>query len=74
MNIELARSKIPSSEITPQGDRWFFRFDTNDDAIKINEDVCWDLQGLLRDCGLEIEEPCIEHDCISGFLRPYESA
>lgn len=45
-----------------------FRYDTGDCTPKENWDVYCDLVDDLSKAGLEIDEPHIEHDCISGNI------
>ena len=35
------------------------------------DNLCW-LSDEMGQIGLEIDDPCVEHECISGFLKKAE--
>ena len=51
----------------------YFRYDTDDNTVKENESKYFDISEDLRSVGYQIEDPQIEHDCISGTLIPLET-
>jgi hypothetical protein len=54
-------------------DGLYFRYDTEDSTQKENWDVYCDIQDTLREYGYILEDPYIEHDCISGNVVEYET-
>lgn len=69
MMIENLKTSWLNDHITFLNNRWYLRYDTMDSTAKENFDVYCDIQEELRDYGFEIEDPYIEHDCITGFLK-----
>ena len=47
----------------------YFRYDTDDNTVKENESMYFDIAEEFNALGLEIFDLCIEHDCISFNIR-----
>ncbi len=66
--IAKARAAWPNAQIDDTG---YFRYDTGDNTIQDNEDLYYLIQECLCAVGCHIDDPCIEHDCVTGQLQPY---
>jgi hypothetical protein len=51
----------------------YFRYDTEDSDSKEQWSRFCDVSDELRELGYEFEDPYIEHDCISGYLKRLEA-
>ena len=47
----------------------FFRHDTDDSDPQEQWDNYCEVVEDLKKIGLELEDPCVEHDCINGTLK-----
>lgn len=68
--VEILRGTRLEGRVTQDGGAWWLRHDTADSTIKENEGLYHDIQQELERYGYRINEPQIEHDCISGFVVP----
>lgn len=62
----------PTGYVVVENGRPFYRYDTSDLTTQENGRTCAEIQERLRAIGWQIDDPCIEHDCISGPLRRVE--
>jgi len=60
------------SHIQFEGDKPWLRYDTDDCGPKEQWDVYCGVAESLKQIGLELVEPLVEHDCISGYLKLIE--
>lgn len=68
MNI-LTRLKEVGLDKYYNEDEKYFRYDTDDNTVKENEETYFDFVEDMARVGLEFVEPYIEHDCISGEIK-----
>ena len=55
--------------ITIQNGDYYFQMYTEESTPKENWSTYCDVQDELRMYCYEIDDPCIEHDCISGYVK-----
>lgn len=55
-------------EVDGEGEPWL-RYDIDDSDSKEQWDEYCFISEQLKAAGLELDEPCVEHDCISGGLK-----
>jgi hypothetical protein len=66
MNLDKVRAFFPKASI---GDDGWFVYDTLDNTREENTYTYFDIQeDLIKEFGLRLSEPYIEHNCISGKL------
>lgn len=60
--------------VVPDGyTEFYFRYDIwPEGTAKENWSLYCEIQDELRTHHVELVDPCIEHDCISGYLKPVE--
>jgi len=75
MDIQTAREKLKGSSyeycVEDDEDGAWLRVDTDDSTSKENWTEYCMIQDELREYGLTLDDPYIEHDCISGTLVEY---
>ena len=59
-------------EVTQQEGKPWFRYDYDSCDGKESWGIFIDVQEELRGQGWEIDDPQIEHDCLTGFLIPFQ--
>lgn len=62
---------LAKHDITRDGEGLYFRRDHYEpENPKDTWDIYLDCQEELKELGLQIDDPCVEHDCVSGNVIP----
>ncbi len=70
--LDESACSLSLGEVTQQEGKPWFRYDYDSCDAKESWSIFIDVQEELRGQGWEIDDPQIEHDCLTGFLIPFQ--